>query len=314
MRRPLSGIWRGSGHPSVGAMTYRFRIDATGRPLSIRPDPMPGPVPASWAQDIAPSLAASQFAGGAAQPECSITYTLRATSPAETPVGNLISYSLTPLSGKLPADGWARIFSPESTCLKEPRPNPLMAAFPDFNKLPGTPGVRDWTMIAYDQDKRGDPVRVRTAYGTGNAALDRAGVEAFRKSRFTGGARAGCMYPYWRSAATLAAPEAPAEDALRPAGSNCSHSDDWARPPAMRYPQAYQRRSIEGWAVVAFDVAPWGELGNLRVLASEPTSDFGVQATGVLRRARKPASATGLSGCVERVFFRIAPGGLSPDA
>ena len=34
-------------------------------------------------------------------------------------------------------------------------------------------------------------------------------------------------------------------------------------------------RAIEGWAVIAFDVAPWGGTGNVRVVASEPAADFG---------------------------------------
>lgn len=308
MRRPFTAIRRGSGYAVPASPVYRFRIDAAGRPLSIRREGMAAP----WSEDVAPSLAASRFAAGAPQADCTIRYTLRATSSEESPVGDLISYSLTPQSGKLPPDGWARIQSPKVPCLAEPRPRPLVTVYPDFDKLPGTPGVKHWTMVAYDQDARGRPIHVRTAQGTGSTALDRAAVKAMRNSRFTGGATTGCLYPYWRAPITLAAPEPPAEDSLRPVDGNCPHSDDWTTPPTLRYPAAYQRRAIEGWAVVAFDVAPWGELGNLRVLASEPTADFGEQAIQVLRSARKPASATGRSGCVDRVIFKMGYGGLPP--
>ncbi|RXZ35665.1 TonB family protein [Sphingomonas desiccabilis] len=308
VRRPFTAIRWGTGHATPAAATYRFRIDAAGRPLSIRREGMAAP----WSEDVAPSLAASRFAAGAPQADCTIRYTLRATPPEETPVGDLISYSLTPQSGKLPPDGWARIQSPTASCLAEPRPRPLVAAYPNFDTLPATPGVKHWTMVAYDQDSRGRPIHVRTTQGTGSAALDRAAVRAMRKSRFTGGATTGCLYPYWRAPITLAAPEPPAQDALRPVDGNCPHSDDWTTPPTLRYPAAYQRRAIEGWAVVAFDVASWGELGNLRVLASEPTADFGEQAIHVLRSARKPASATGRSGCVDRVIFKMGYGGFPP--
>lgn len=306
LRRPITSIRRGNRYDATDALTYRFRIDASGRALSIRREGGGAP----WSDDVAPSLAASRFGAGAPQADCTIRFTLRAMSPEEAPVGDLISYSLEPQSGELPPDGWARIQSPQASCLTEPRPRPLVAVYPDFDKLPGTPGVKHWTMVAYDQDARGRPIHVRTVEGTGSAALDRAAVRAMRKSRFTGGARAACLFPFWRAPTTLAAPTPPSEDSLRPADSNCPHSGDWATPPTLTYPNGYPRRAIEGWAVVAFDVAPWGELGNLRVLASEPTADFGEQAIHVLRSARKPASATGRSGCVDRVIFKMGYGGL----
>lgn len=310
LRRPWTTLgWGASPAPST-ELRYRFRIDAAGRPLSIRRD---GDTAAWGSEDIAPSLAASSFAAGEPRMDCTIGYALRQTPLQEAPVGDLISYSLTPLSGRLPAEGWARIQAPGTSCNTEPRPQPLLQAYPDFLALPGTPGVKHWSMLAYDLDKKGRPIDVRTTDGTGNAALDRAAVEAMRASRFAGGPRTGCLYPMWRRPTTLVAPEAPAEDALRPAGSTCPHDDDWATAPKLRYAKAYNRRSIEGWAVIAFDVAPWGALGNLRVLASEPTTDFGDQALQLLRSARKPASATGRSGCVERVIFKIGYGGLPAD-
>ncbi len=95
---------------------------------------------------------------------------------------------------------------------------------------------------------------------------------------------------------------------FRPTTSNCDASDDtYATQPRLIYPEAYSKRSIEGWAIVAFDVAPWGELGNLRVLASQPSEDFGQQALQVLRSARKAPSQAGRVGCVDKVVFRMGP-------
>ena len=34
-------------------------------------------------------------------------------------------------------------------------------------------------------------------------------ADAVRRSRFAGGARTGCLYPYWRRGGALAAPEPP---------------------------------------------------------------------------------------------------------
>jgi TonB family protein len=309
VRRPWTAIGWGNEKPPGAPLVHRFRIDADGRALSIRRASggySPG------AEDVAPSLAVSRFPAGELRSDCTIAYSLRATAPQDAPVEDLISYSLTPLSGKLPPEGWARIRPATSPCLVEPRPRPLIMAFPDYGKLPGKPGVKDWSMVEYDLDRRGRPVHVRTGASTGNTALNAAAVKAMRASRYTGGARTGCFYPYARAATTLAAPPSAEEDAPRPS-STCPQRGDWAAPPRLRYPKAYQRRSVEGWATVAFDVAPWGELGNLRVLVSEPTAEFGEAALQVLRAARKPASSVGRTGCVERVVFKMGYGGIPAE-
>ena len=67
------------------------------------------------------------------------------------------------------------------------------------------------------------------------------------------------------------------------------------------------RRRIEGWAVVRYDAAPWGEIGNVTVLAAQPSADFGTQAQVVLRSAKVAPSESGFTGCVERVRFVMPP-------
>lgn len=302
MRRPWTVLAGAVQEKEQGQATYRFRIDGMGRALSIERE---GNRYMMGTEDIGPSLAATRFAAGTPKSQCTITYTARYTPLRESPVEDLISYTLTPLSGPLPREGWERISSADSACLAAPRPMPLIRSFPDFRALPGTPGVKDWSTVDYDQNGEGRPINVRVTHGTGNAALDAAATKAVRASKFTGGARKGCMYPYWRAPEILGAPPLPPpeDDALRQAGSNCSSDHGWATRPALVYPEAYRRRSVEGWAIVAFDVAPWGETGNVRVLASEPAADFGEQAVWLLRSARKAASPTGRSGCVERIRF-----------
>ncbi|MFV0625063.1 energy transducer TonB [Sphingomonas sp. ac-8] len=309
MLRPLTALQWGSRDQEIARLRYRFRIDESGRPLSIRRHSA-GVAPGS--EDVAPSLAASRFAAGAPRADCTIAYAPRLTLPADSPVGDLISYSLTPLSGKLPPEGWARI-APETSCRIEPRPRPLAMRYPDYDRIPAAPGAKDWSMVAYDLNASGRPIRVRTTHSTGNAALDAAAVKAMRASRFTGGARTGCGSPFARGPVALAAPAVPEASAQRPPDGSCPHDGGWATAPVLRYPKAYQRRSIEGWATVMFDVAPWGELGNLRVLASEPSADFGDHALQVLRSARKQASNTGRTGCVEHVQFKMGYGGLPPE-
>jgi outer membrane biosynthesis protein TonB len=73
--------------------------------------------------------------------------------------------------------------------------------------------------------------------------------------------------------------------------------------PTLRFPQGFQERSIEGWAIIGYDIAPWGATGNVRVLAAEPTDMFGEEARSIVTGARQAASQAGRSGCVDIVRF-----------
>lgn len=299
MRRPLNAlVWPGFKAPPV---SYSFSIDATGRTFGIRRQRDPS---AGFSEDLGPALAATRFPTNAPRSDCTIVYAPQLMSMAETPLADLISYTLAAENGPLPWAGWERI-APIGDCRDEPRPQPLLQAFPDFRTLPGTPGARDWSMVRYDLDAKGRPTGVRTLTGTGNQALDAAAVKAIRASRYASGARTGCQYPYWRAAETLPPPPMPPEEAFRPATATCPAGRDWTTPPILIFPEAYRRRSIEGWAIVTYDLAPWGEPGNIHAVAAEPSADFGAQAEAVVRGARLPASDRGATGCVDRVIFKI---------
>ncbi|MDO9370204.1 MAG: TonB family protein [Sphingopyxis sp.] len=283
----------------VKAVSYRFAIDAAGRTRSIArtaDELFP------FGQDIGSALAASRFPTGAARETCTISYVPKLDPLANAPIADLAEYSIIGSGVKLPKAGWDR-FTALGNCRDEPRPAPLLRAHPDFLKLKAATGARDWSLVAYDTDASGRPINLRIAHGTNNDELDAAALDAMRASRFTGGARTGCLYPYWRAAAKLAAPPAPAEEQLRPANAMCSAKVEWTKRPTTIYPPAYRKRAIEGWAIVAFDTAPWGEVGNVRVLEAQPAADFGQQASFIVRSGRVAPSAQGASGCVETVKF-----------
>jgi TonB family protein len=181
-------------------------------------------------------------------------------------------------------------------------------AYPDFESIPQAPGTTSWSMVGYDLAESGRPVRLRTLEGSGNAALDRAAVEAVAQSRFWTGGRTGCLYPYYRRGPILVAPPMPEAASVRPTGATCPAETGWDRKPVLRYPEPYRRRSTEGWALIAFDVAPWGQTGNVRVLAAEPAAAFGDYGKRVIESATKPKSTAGYVGCVERVRFAMGGG------
>lgn len=310
-RRPLGQlIWGaapGAYRPEIyQPVPWHFAIDATGRTLGIARSVPAMTLPHA---DLGPALAATRFAPGAPRTGCTITYTPSVTALGEAPVADLISYTMSPDNGPLPPEGWARIRQ-GGTCND---PAPLLRAFPNFRSLPGTPGVKDWAAVDYDLDARGQPRNARVSHGTGNPALDAAATRAVTQSRFIPGARTGCSYPYWLAPATIKAPRHPDPADLADAAATCARPYSYATAPRLTYPAAYRRRRIEGWAIVRFDVAPWGDIGNAKVLAAEPSADFGTHALQAIYTARFQPGPTGLSGCVETVRFTMAADG-TPDA
>ncbi len=229
-----------------------------------------------------------------------------AVSYDAAPIPALIDYSLRSTSGQLPRAAWARIEGEGTNCTEEPRPSLLRRAYPDFKQIAGSVGNRDWAMVRYDLDRRGRPVDVRIEHDTGNAELNRASVEAVRDSRFSGGARTGCTYPYWREARILAAPEAPHVASFRPSDATCPLHEPWQNRLSLTFPPAFRQRAIEGWAVIGFDTAPWGATGQVRVLASEPAAECGDRAAGIVRAGRKAENRQGHVGCVVLVRFAMS--------
>jgi len=281
------------------SVTIDFRIDPDGRPLSIVRRGT-GYVPDG--EDVVPALAASRFAAGTERRGCVVTFTPDVTPLAAAPMHEVLATFMTP--GMAPQRAiWDRIHA-GGDC-GDPAPAPLLRAFPDFKALPDQPGYVAWTVIGFDLSSRGTPRNVRTLDGSGMPALDAAGRKAVARSRFEKGRRTGCTFSYYKSATRLAAPPPPEEDAWRPAAVTCPRDHVWDREPRLDYPQPYNARSIEGWAMVTFDVAPWGEIGNVHAQLAEPSAEFGAAAESMLRAASfRPGP--GYVGCVERVRYAIS--------
>lgn len=302
VRRPFGELrWQLS--TPVRPVTLRFAIDEGGRPVSIeREDGRVQP----HTVDAAPALAASRFVASAPHDECSVTYSASEHPLRTAPIPDLVSYSVTPTSVALPQEGWDRI-AQGANCMDVPRPQPLARAFPNFREVPATPGVKDWALVAFDTDASGKVGNARIATGTGNKALNAASIKAAHESRYTKGRRTGCLYPYWRAPGTLAAPAMPDDGAFRSAGATCTPERAWKTAPVLRFPEPWRRRRIEGWAIVSYDTAPWGEVGNVKVLAAQPSGEFGRQAVQIIGRATVEPSAHGMTGCVDRVRFVMGP-------
>jgi TonB family protein len=302
--------------PEQHMLRLGFRIDGSGRPLSIAAPAADAPWLAGQVPDLVPSFAAWKFAPGAARADCEATFTARLVPIADAPLPDLHRLLiLGQISGPAREAAYDRVRPAGSTCFS-PAPRIRQQVFPAFEQIEQAPGTASYSLIGFDIDAGGRPGNVRLADSSGKAVLDRQSLDAIRRSRFAPEAKRGCTYPYWRrSTDSLAAPAAPAEGSFaRPDASCPAGSVTFTHVPAATFPSEMARRGVEGWAVIGYDVAPWGSTGNVQVLAAEPADRFGLQAANIVRAARAAPSARGASGCVRRVLFRLPAEGERPPA
>ncbi len=292
-----------------------FRIDQSGRPLSISEPAGANPWIVASARDALPAFAGWRFAPGAERTDCEISFGVDFVPVADASLSDLHRLlTLGQTSGAPRRAAWERALPPGSTCFS-PGPSVRSQAFPAWETIPQAPGTASYSLVGFDIDARGRPIHLRIADSSGNAELDRQSLDAVRQSRFAPEARRGCTFPYWRRPTEpVAAPAMPEEEALRAPDANCPRDGQpWAQQPQQVFPSTLQRRYLEGWAVLSYDVAPWGELGNIRVLAAEPVARFGTHAVSLLRSARQHPGA-GKTGCTYRFRFLLRRDGQLPPA
>ncbi|MEA3010259.1 MAG: hypothetical protein QOJ91_1951 [Sphingomonadales bacterium] len=332
--RPGTARCRGSEEPlqftelplpviAVGAnkspppIRVEFRIDGEGRPLGIMGAPRSDRTGFYFdSSDVVPALAASRFRTGPERTGCVIDYELQVAPADQADVATL--YRLVALQIPTGAPVFRRtVFDrtkPAGSNCFDGGVNVRLRAYPAFEDIPQAPGTVSYSFLAFDLDSGGRPRNARLLGSAGNKELDRRSLEAVRASRFTPLARQGCTYSYWRRPTDpMRAPEPPDMEAFRPQGSNCpKEKTPWAYVPPADFPPEFQRRGIEGWAILAYDLAPWGATGNVRVMAAEPAAAFGEQGRRVVGSARQAPSATGHVGCLTKVVFRMPQGQAGP--
>ena len=309
--RPTSTTTYRMPGQAIAPFVLNFRIGQDGRALGITPAPRAMPGIYFRADDLQPALAASRFASGDARTSCTISYTAEPIPIATAPMDEVYRYLALPHArGILDTAVMKRAREASPNCFGTPQ-KVLVRAFPDFDAIPQPPGMLSATIVSYDIASSGKPTKVRTLVSDGNVALDAAARKAVSGSRFGRGARNGCTAPFYRRQATPLVP--PPTGPMSAFRTNPACDEDgwkWQLPPRMTFPEPFRRRAIEGWAVIRYDVAPWGETGNVTVLASEPAAAFGDEAQRIIRGAKRPASATGATGCVDRVVFKLPEGNV----
>ena len=290
--------------PRLRPVTLEFEIDGNGRPISIKRSTDGAPVYApGGSPDVEPALARSAFPK-APKVNCRLTYDPEATPIEEASPDQLVRLALFrsqpgPLRNRI----GARLSPPGSTCVNA-GPQPRTLVYPELEPIARRLKSVAYTSFLYDVDKEGRPVNVRPLAGSGHVELDAEVRRVITASRFKAEPKMGCLAPFFaQPREKLEAPPSPQMSALRPQDApECKNV--LSQIPEVSFPPPFQRRGIEGWAVIRYSVAPWGEVGGVEIVAAQPAHAFGESAQGLIRRAKANAGPA-YAGCLQRIVFEL---------
>lgn len=296
-------------------LSMAFRITPEGRALDIHqlPQPQAGGVQSTFPDEDEAALAVWRFAPSAQGHQgCHVAFRSRTKVLSQASPSELYPViAAAPNPGAITPAVLDQAGLGGGTCRKEPRSEVLEAHYPDPDAIPGEPGQPLWVIYSFDLDAHGRRVNIRRVAGETTPKFDQATRGALAAGRNQPKPRTGCMVIYRHAAATL-----PAPPPLRPAEADrnqgtCPGGDLLSYPTAMIYPQRFANRGVEGWAFIGFDVAPWGAIGNIRVLAAEPADAFGTSAQSRVALAKVKTPGRAYTDCVLPVHFKM-PSSVGP--
>ncbi|PKP91055.1 MAG: hypothetical protein CVT77_13315 [Alphaproteobacteria bacterium HGW-Alphaproteobacteria-16] len=214
--RPLTQV-RSLNSNAPRAMTVRFSLDADGRPLGIVAVPETGRafsfVPTD---DIAPAFSLWRFPAGRAATGCEMTFTPRTQPVAQAAEADIFRVATLRPRGDSAA---ARLLGQlrRIDCGGKRPPQILVRAYPDKRDLPRRVGEPGYSVVRFDIDAAGVPVRPEIATSSGNGALDAAALDAAARTRYAGGdPRQGCTLPALLGPDNVPARASPQARDLRP--------------------------------------------------------------------------------------------------
>ena len=176
------------------------------------------------------------------------------------------------------------------------------------------PGGKAWTVVRWDVNAQGRATNVRTLGSSGDRAFDGESRRAVSATVVEGGAPLkGCVYNFYRNGESLPAPDFPIrdEDPLQVCPAEIGTRFKTRATPES-FPNAFRERGIEGWALVRFDLATWGEVGNVEVIDAQPAAAFGDAARRTVQSGRAEPAYTAGVRCVVPVRYTM-PQALTED-
>lgn len=289
-------------------LILNFSVNREGRARSIRPAPT-SPPRFVVTDDAQASLAAYRFAPGEARSDCAMTIrqTPQTLAAART---ELLAFAYAADRAR-PGTIVRALARQGDDCGDRPRPAVAVYPSPDVGVPP--PGGRAWSVTRWNVGRDGRTSDVETLASSGDAAFDAEARRVVVASTFQPDApRRGCINAWTRVGEPL--PDAPDPEPTGDPLKNCP-AELRARftHGRLTYPAAFQQRGIEGWAIVRYDIASWGEPGAIEVLDAQPAAAFGDAARNIIRAGRAtPGHVAGIR-CTDRIIFRLPQGNERPN-
>lgn len=283
------------------ALVLNFSVNEEGRARSIRPTPT-NPPRFVVTDDAQATLAAYRFAPGQARSDCAMTIrqTPHALAEART---DLLAFAYAADRAR-PGTVARALARKDDDCRDRPRPAVAVYPSPDVGRIP--PGGLAWTATRWNVGRDGRTSDVETIASSGDAEIDAEARRAVVATTFQPGSpRRGCINAWTRQGETLPdTPEPePTGDPLKSCPAELRARVTQGR---LTYPTAFRQRGIEGWAIVRYDIASWGETGAVEVLDAQPAAAFGDAARNTIRASRAtPGHVAGIR-CTDRFIFRLS--------
>lgn len=156
---------------------------------------------------------------------------------------------------------------------------------------------------------------VETLGSSGDAAFDAETRRAVSNTVVQGGVPLkGCVFNFHRGGDRLPAPALPEreDDPLQNCPADVG-SRFQARGAPDSFPAAFRERGIEGWALVRFDLATWGQVGNVQIIDAQPAAAFGDSGRRTAQSARAEPSNTFGVRCVVPVRYVLPTNPVSGE-
>lgn len=301
---PVAAVGGGYAPPAPATSEiYTFSVNVEGQVIDLKRQASPN-VAIAWAIDEQAAILASwRFAAGAPAQDCKVDLAPTYASLAEASPARL--FEALAADPRSPHPALRKALGGD--CAGPARRRPQTMVYPDLRPFDDKNVDPAWAGLSYDIDAAGQPRNVRVMAVHGEAALANAAAQAITDSRFfPGSPRSGCFAAFRAQPKATPAPSRPDGDSFERPGDACKVTQAALNIPENKaYPPAFGKRRVAGWAILRFDVAPWGQVGAIEVLAAQPAETFGVYARNLLQSARPTPPSTGYRGCVVPISFAI---------
>jgi TonB family protein len=296
------GVAQPAYAPPRPSQSFTFSIDAKGAVTDIKRGP--GFTPWS-ADDQAATLASWRFAPGAPAEGCKLDLAPAQTALTDTAPAKL--FEILAFERRAAPQAVRDTLGLVGDCNRSPRRAPDLIAYPDLRTFNDKSISPAWAGVRYDIGASGAVRDVQIVASNGDTAFSDAAASSLAESRFQPGpTRTGCYAAFAAKSKATPAPARPDIKAFERPGDACEITREAMNVPENRtFPPAYAARGVAGWAIVRFDVAPWGQIGNVEVVASQPSDAFGMAARNLVQSARPSAPATGYRGCLVPIVYAI---------